>query len=627
MTTLTNPLAWFSSPKKSAEEREEIERQKASERLAAKLLAEQRKEARYLAKAIPKWLAMMGHAYWYKKSERDEQMGSKFKPVIFDRIEIAEDAVYLRIKTTRLPRGVLIADLRNEDTLETLSKAAFGRVRYHDMASGSWYSVETAYGRGSIPKFVGFAEMMKLLPENAPSLTFPIGMGENQKPFFCDLDKVYTLLIGGAKGTGKSNLANAMLCCLLSRNSPKRLRIFLTDLKGGIEFYDYGGVAHLGGDVFVIPGATDETAAPRKKNSPPPLPRLAPVGYKLKGGEELAQPLGQKVISDPADVLPMLRYCEAELDRRARLLAPTGAKNIITYNKKFPDKAMSYWLVIIDELATLMEHPEYKKMAQLSLSEIARKGRACGLYIVLATQNPESHIVPGQVAANMDARLAFRTGSGTASGILLGDGKYDAVHLPPIPGRLIWKWGAEVEQLQSPFLSENAMRGLIGEIKSGKVVDAREAEVQQKADFLFKFAMENFKGECNTSIYKFLKADGFTKAQTHSILSQCEVTLQPNGVLGPEIIIDSVAYYLMPGDNVRKISRWLVPVGEVNERKHPKENYDFEMFFASRVPHPENLTPSILTEPTKKFSPSDQNLSPPELVEGHEKAAKSYQLG
>lgn len=560
----------------------------------AAILKEQRREIKYLAKQIPVWLANMGHAYWYKKSEKDPMLG-KFNPIKINKVEIADDAYYFRVNSKRLPRGVLIAHLKNQDVVETLSHACDSVVRVQENATGFWYAVETQYGRGNIPNFVGYAEMLKKMPPDAPPLTFPLGMGENQRPFFSDLDKVFTLLIGGSKGTGKSNEANVILSTLISRNSPRKLRLFLTDLKGGIEFYDYGGIPHLGGDVWWVKNEIDlETEEKRPKHKKMVI-RVVPPDYIPKKGEQLQPGMGQQVLTDPVDVLPVLAYCEAEMDRRARLIAPTGAKNILTYNKKHPDKSLSYWLLVIDELATMMEDPRYKNQAKLSLNELARKGRAVGIYLILATQTPTSEIVPSQVSNNMDARLAFRCGNGPASGVLLGDGQYDAVHLPPVQGRFVWKWGTEKVQVQAPFIAESALAAVIRDVRAGKFVDAREAELAGKADFIFRFALDHLHGECQSNrLYSMVKDSGIKKSEVVSIIDMFQV--KPDGK--PEILLNDTLYVLCPAIQAKRIPRWLVPVADYQARKHPHPGYDYNLVY--RLPPTEN--------PEVQIQAKNQNL-------------------
>ncbi len=583
---------WLIYTHETPDEREE-KRQRALERkYMAEIRKQQRVEVKYLARQIPVWLAKMGHAYWYKKSEKEPMMG-RFNPIRFDQVQIGEDAYFFRVNTKRLPRGVLVAHLKAPEVVETLSHACDSQVKVLEGATGFWYAVETRYGRGNIPALVGYAEMLKLMPPDAPPLAFPLGMGENQRPHFSDLDKVYTLLIGGSKGTGKSNEANVILCTLISRNSPKKLRLFLTDLKGGIEFYDYGGIPHLGGDVYWInedePIETGQRRGPKKI-----IVKVAAPDYKPKAGERLEPPMGQQVLTDPVEVLPVLAYCEAEMDRRARLIAPTGAKNILTYNKKHPNKQLSHWLVVIDELATMMEDPRYKAAAKLSLNELARKGRAVGIYIILATQTPTSDIVPAQIGNNMDARLAFRCGNGPASGVLLGDGQYDAVHLPPVQGRFVWKWGTDKIQVQAPFMAESALAAIIADVRAGKFVDAKEAEIAQKADYLFRFALQMLKGECQSKrLYAMVKEQGIKLADVYSILAAYEAKADGK----PEISIDGDLYVLAPPINARRIPRWLLPVADWEARKHPHPEYSFEVSNVTRSTKPKFSPAQVLADP------------------------------
>lgn len=260
------------------------------------------------------------------------------------------------------------------------------------------------------------------------------------------------------------------------------------------------------------------------------------------------------------------------MDRRTKLMAGK-AKKISAYNKRFKSEPLSYWLVVIDELASLMENKKYALKAALSLSELARKGRAVGIYIVLATQTPSSSIVPQQIGNNMDSRAAFRCGSGTASGILLGDGKYEAARLPNIPGRFLWKWGGEMIELQAPLIADTTVKKIVADARRGANTDARAAERAQKAEFLFTFALGNLRGECHTkTLHKFLKPHGFTEKEIVGILNDFEVRGTPPG-LEPEISINGDIYYLAPPQVARRVPRWLVPAEDFMAGKHPHPDF------------------------------------------------------
>jgi hypothetical protein len=581
------------------QERENADAARAEAKLRRAVRNEQQKEIKYFSRAIPVWLANMGYAYWYRKSEKD-MLTRKFNPVRIDRALIGDDAYYLKINMKRLPRGVFSDDLSDPKTLRSLTAAAQSKVTFeNDEKGGCWYVIETAYGRGKIPALVGYAEMLKLLPADAPPLAMPLGMAENKRPLWGDFNKMYTLLIGGTKDGGKSNIANVIICTFLSRNSAKSLRIFLTDLKGGLEFADYRGVPHLGGDVWAIKSKRKEITDDTKKHAPPPSIRTVELTYKPGPDEDLLPPLGQQVITEPGDVLPMLAYVEAELDRRARLMAGR-AKKLATWNNRYPDKAMSVWVVAIDELATLMEDPRYKAQAKLSLSEIARKGRAVGIYLILATQNPTSDIVPGQISNNMDSRLAFRCGTGTASGTILGTMEYDAVRLPVLPGRFIWKWGGDKTEAQAPLIADGTIRSIVADAKAGKIVDAKQAELAQKADFLFKFALETLGGECQTNrLFAFIKDQGFKKSDVVKILDLYEWRDDK-----PEIPIADDVYFLAPSIPNKRVPRWLVPVSAFKARRHTHKDYNFDLVcrvpFAEKSPlpvYPENQDLKIIVAP------------------------------
>jgi len=552
-----------------AERREQkrLERQRKKEMKAIR--REQKKEVKYMWNRIPHWLANMEIAYWYRKKDKD-LFAKDYNPIKFSLALVGEDAYYFLVKTTHLPRTVTIPKLKHPDTIDTLTQAAGSQVKVEERSTGFWYVVESQYGRGAIPKLVGYSEMLKRMEKEAPPLTFPLGMSANQQPHFGDIDKMLSTLVGGTTGGGKSNIVNVMLCTFLPRNHPENLRLFLTDLKGGIEFADYRGIPHLGGDIRYIKKVTikGEGKQRRKKTTYKTIDR----NYIPNGDEEIHDPMGNQILTEPGQVIPILKYIVAELDRRATLMAGK-AKKIATYNNKYPGTQLSRWLIVIDELATLMEHPSYNKEAALQLSEIARKGRAVGIYIIVATQTPSSAIVPQQVGNNMDSRIAFRTGSGVASGILLGGGEYDAARLKNIPGRFIFKQGGTKTEMQAPLLDDRAIPGILAPVRRGEFDDAYHAELHQKAIHMFEISLKRCNGECHSHrIYDLMKPYGFKQTEVRSILEKYEVR---DGE--PEITIGDNVYILAPAIIPRKVARWLVPVSDWNEKRHPHPDFDFDL--------------------------------------------------
>jgi DNA segregation ATPase FtsK/SpoIIIE, S-DNA-T family len=119
------------------------------------------------------------------------------------------------------------------------------------------------------------------------------------------------------------------------------------------------------------------------------------------------------------------------MGRRFKEFAGWGVRNIDGYNaeifrrnsiKDLDDqgeawKSLPYIVIVIDELADLM-------MAQPddieeSLTALARKERAVGIHLVLATQRPSAEVITGPIKANFPARISFHVASKADSRIIL----------------------------------------------------------------------------------------------------------------------------------------------------------------------------------------------------------------
>ena len=106
-------------------------------------------------------------------------------------------------------------------------------------------------------------------------------------PVVVDLAKMPHLLVAGTTGSGKSVGLNAMLLSLLYKSTPEELRMIMIDPKM-LELSIYEGIPHL----------------------------LTPV------------------VTDMKDAANALRWCVAEMDRRYRLMASLGVRNLAGYNQK-----------------------------------------------------------------------------------------------------------------------------------------------------------------------------------------------------------------------------------------------------------------------------------------------------
>jgi S-DNA-T family DNA segregation ATPase FtsK/SpoIIIE len=201
-------------------------------------------------------------------------------------------------------------------------------------------------------------------------LSIILGQDVAGQPAMADLASMPHLLIAGATGAGKSIMINSLLTSLLYRNSPAQLKLILVDPKR-VELTLYNDIPHL----------------------------LTPV------------------IVEPEKTISALKWAVAEMERRLKLFAEVGKRNIIEYNNLKQEESMPYIVVVIDEMADLMmmAGPEVEAL----VVRLAQLARAAGIHLVLATQRPSVNVITGLIKANIPARIAFRVASNVDSRTIL----------------------------------------------------------------------------------------------------------------------------------------------------------------------------------------------------------------
>lgn len=251
--------------------------------------------------------------------------------------------------------------------------------------------------------------------------------------YLSDLTRMPHLLCAGQTGAGKSVFMNGLICSLLYRFTPDELRMILVDPKF-IEFRSYQDIPHL----------------------------LLPV------------------VDDPSQANIALKWAVREMERRYRILAKVGARNLAAFNHKVeemgadvvrdllfseenqtedeqqvrtsgndwieafePDESgaprvgkLPYVVIIIDELADLMMTA--KKEVEISIARIAQKARAAGIHLVIATQRPSTDVITGLIKANLPSRVSFQLASYVDSKTILDRagaerllGQGDMLFIPP----------------------------------------------------------------------------------------------------------------------------------------------------------------------------------------------------
>ncbi len=261
---------------------------------------------------------------------------------------------------------------------------------------------------------------------NAQShLTIPLGKDINGRIKVASLESMPHLLIAGSTGSGKSVMLNTLIMSILYKSTPDEVRMILVDPKR-LEMGLYEGIPHL----------------------------LTPV------------------ITDAKKATNALRNAVLEMERRLRLLASQGVRNIEQFNRKirqiqnepiplFEDDArepeelqpLPYILILIDELADLMMIEGHN--VEQSVTRLAQMARAVGMHLVLATQRPSVDVITGLIKANFPARLSFRVATRVDSRTVLDVmgaehllGKGDMLFLPPGSSRLTRVHGAFVTETE-----------------------------------------------------------------------------------------------------------------------------------------------------------------------------------
>lgn len=267
------------------------------------------------------------------------------------------------------------------------------------------------------------------------ALCLALGVDISGDPVVVDLAKMPHMLVAGTTGSGKSVGLNTMLLSLLYKTSPQDLKLILIDPKM-LEFAVYEGIPHL----------------------------------------------LTSVVTDMNDASFALNWCVNEMERRYKLMAELGVRNISSYNskvKQMPDiettqshlnsgepeyhTHLPYIVVIADEFADMMMM--VGKKVETLIARLAQKARAAGIHLILATQRPSVDVITGLIKANIPTRISFQVSSKIDSRTILDQqgaesllGSGDMLYLSPGSGLPIRCHGA--------YVSDEAIAGVVKHLRS-----------------------------------------------------------------------------------------------------------------------------------------------------------------
>jgi S-DNA-T family DNA segregation ATPase FtsK/SpoIIIE len=287
----------------------------------------------------------------------------------------------------------------------------------------------------------------------------PLALGKDisGNPVVTELNRMPHLLVAGTTGSGKSVALNAMILSLLYKSTARQVRLIMIDPKM-LELSVYEGIPHL----------------------------LTPV------------------VTDMKEAANALRWCVAEMERRYRLMAALGVRNIGGFNRKVREAAerrkplkdplyqpvgegdpvpdlgeLPFVVVIIDELADMMMTVG-KKVEEL-IARLAQKARAAGIHLLIATQRPSVDVITGLIKANIPCRIAFQVSSKVDSRTILD--QMGAEHLLGHGDMLFLAPGMSIpERVHGAFVDDNEVHRVVENLKGRGEPDYLEEITAGPAD-------------------------------------------------------------------------------------------------------------------------------------------------
>ena len=357
--------------------------------------------------------------------------------------------------------------------------------------------------------------------QQAPSfLTLGLGKLINGNTHMANLERMPHLLVAGATGSGKSVALNCIVCSILYKATPDKVRFIMIDPKR-LELGVYSDIPHL----------------------------LTPI------------------VTDPKQAANALNWAVHEMEERYRQLARVGVRSIDQYNElveKNPDQLegealepLPYIVVIVDELADLMLTAG--KEVETAVTRLAQMARAIGIHLILATQRPSVDVITGLIKANFPSRISCRVSSKIDSRTILDAngaeqllGLGDMLFLGPGTSRLIRVHGAyiSIEEIArvTSFLKAQAEPDYQEEILEGEEEKESGALGGSPADdTLFdeaaRFIVENRKA--STSLLQRRFRIGYGRAARLLDIMEDEGLVGPSEGSKPREVLVPPDYYQM----------------------------------------------------------------------------------
>jgi hypothetical protein len=250
-------------------------------------------------------------------------------------------------------------------------------------------------------------------------LYFPLGRTPDGRDIFKNLKEMPHLLVGGSTGSGKSVFLYTLLCSILKTHpNSNDCQILLSSSKREDFVYFEG------------------------------LPQL------VEG----------RVFADAEEMTELFKdFIYRESERRGELLISARKRDIDAYNLTSEEK-LAPLVVVVDEFADLTDQlssRQEKNDFYTPIRKIAQAGRSRGIHLILCTQRPSADLVPSNIKAQLNGRLALRVNDAIASRMIIDDNGAERLQKH---GDMLYKTESGTERVQGYFIDIPEVESVVAEV-------------------------------------------------------------------------------------------------------------------------------------------------------------------
>ncbi len=351
--------------------------------------------------------------------------------------------------------GIKISQIKNlnEDIarkLETLS------VRISVIAGTNKIGLELPNTKRQL---VGLRSQLEssIFTETEHRLPISLGASINGTPVFVDLSTMPHLLIAGTTGSGKSVGVNGMILSLIYKYTPDECKFIMIDPKM-VEFSGYEDIPHL-----LLPIVID---------TPRAIAALKWVAAEMDDRYLNMRSIGVK------DIVSFNKKVEEIENKTITRKVDTGfdpqTGEIISEDKKITLKKLPYIVVVVDELADLMQVA--KKEVEGTIARLAAKARAAGIHLIFSTQRPSVDVITGTIKSNFPIRISYQVASGQDSRTILDE--YGAELMLGKGDMLYRSTGGHTVRIHGAFVSEAEIEKVVNFIKAQRKPEYVELKIE-----------------------------------------------------------------------------------------------------------------------------------------------------